>query len=81
VGTLAIVERVAELLATHVPTSDLQQAARAYERQVSEVVAADEEVVVGYVRELERRADEGDGEDQLPEIPSREALAANAACY
>jgi predicted ATP-grasp superfamily ATP-dependent carboligase len=74
-GTLAIVERVAQLLATHVPTSELQQAAIAYERQVSEVVAADDEVV-GYVRELERRADEADGEDQLPEIPSSEALAA-----
>lgn len=74
-ATLAIVERVAELLSTHVSTSDLERATLAYERQVSEAVAADEDVV-HYVRELERRADEGDAEDQLPEIPSGEALAA-----
>jgi predicted ATP-grasp superfamily ATP-dependent carboligase len=74
-ATLAIVERVAQLLSISLTTSELQQAAVEYERQVSEVVAADEDMV-RYVRELERRTDEGEGEDQLPEIPSGEALAA-----
>lgn len=74
-GTLAIVERVAELLAIDVPTAELQEAAIAYERQVSEAVAADTDMV-RYVRELERRTDEMGGDDRLPEIPSREALAA-----
>lgn len=74
-ATLAIVERVAELLSTRVSTSELQRATIAYERQVSEVVAADEDMV-RYVRELERRTDEAGGEERLPEIPSGDELAA-----
>jgi len=74
-ATLAIVERVSDLLTTRVPTGELQRATLAYERQVTEVVAADDDMV-RYVRELERRADEGDVTDSLPEIPTGEALAA-----
>jgi predicted ATP-grasp superfamily ATP-dependent carboligase len=74
-ATLAIVERVAELMEVRVPTGDLQRASAQYERQVSEVVAADDDMV-GYVRELERRADEGRSLDSLPDIPSGDALAA-----
>jgi hypothetical protein len=54
----------------------LRQAAEAYERQVSEVVAADDEIAQ-YVRELERQADESpDLAEHLDELPSGDALAA-----
>jgi predicted ATP-grasp superfamily ATP-dependent carboligase len=71
-ATLAIVDRVCDLLMTQVPTVDLQQAAATYERQVSEVVEADDETA-GYVRELERRAEDS---DELGDLPSGDALAA-----
>ena len=54
-ATLAIVERVCDLLSTHVPTEELHRAAATYVTQVDEVVAADDEMA-GYVRELERHA-------------------------
>ena len=77
-ATLAIVERVCDLLATHVSTEDLQRATAAYVTQVGEVVAADDEMA-GYVSELERRADEAspsEGLGTLGELPSGDALAA-----
>jgi predicted ATP-grasp superfamily ATP-dependent carboligase len=74
-ATLAIVERVSDLLAARVPTAELQRATVAYERQVNEAVAADDDMVA-YVGELERRADESVPADSLSEIPSGEALAA-----
>lgn len=55
-ATLALVERVCELLGTHVATSDLQAEVGAYERRITEAVAADD-TTAAYVRELERRAD------------------------
>jgi proteasome assembly chaperone (PAC2) family protein len=58
-ATLALVERTAALLRVFVPTTDLEIATAAYERQVSELVAADEETS-DYVETLERRYDEGD---------------------
>jgi proteasome assembly chaperone (PAC2) family protein len=62
-AALALVERVAEVLAVPVLTTDLQIAAAAYERQVSEVVTDDEEMSE-YVERLEERyaADGEDGE-------------------
>ncbi len=74
-ATLAVVERVCELLSTHVTTTDLEIAAAAYERQVSEVVAADEDMAA-YVRQLEQRADETSAGEGLGELPSADALAA-----
>jgi predicted ATP-grasp superfamily ATP-dependent carboligase len=74
-ATLAIVRRVADLLAIPVPTAELERAAVAYERQVSEVVAGDDDMV-GYVAELERHADEDAAADPITEIPSADALAA-----
>jgi predicted ATP-grasp superfamily ATP-dependent carboligase len=73
-ATLALVERVCSLLETSVGTSPLQLASASYERDVSEVVAADDDIA-GYVHQLEERAD---GEDpvSLDDLPSREALAA-----
>lgn len=74
-ATLAVVRRVCELLATPVPTSDLEKAAATYERQVDEVVAGEDEIA-GYVRELERRADQAEEVPQLDDLPSGDALAA-----
>jgi proteasome assembly chaperone (PAC2) family protein len=56
-ASLALVERAASLLSASVVTSDLQAAAADYERQVSEVVASDDEVSA-YVRRLEQSADD-----------------------
>lgn len=74
-ATLAIVERLAGVLGARVPTTDLQIAAAAYERQVSEVVAADEDMAT-YVHQLEERVDEGETAGDLGELPSGDALAA-----
>ncbi len=58
-AALALVERVGALLETSVPTTELEIAAAAYERQVSEVVEADEEMRE-YVTGLESRTEPGD---------------------
>ncbi|HWC12259.1 MAG TPA: PAC2 family protein [Acidimicrobiales bacterium] len=70
-ATLALVRRAAALLSTPVITDDLEQRALDYERQVSEVVATDEDVAA-YVRRLEESAD---ADDPL-ELQSGDALAA-----
>jgi hypothetical protein len=75
-ATLALVERICSLLSTHVPTTELEIASAAYERQVSEVVAADDDIA-GYVSQLEGRRDDGDDlAVDLHELPSGDALAA-----
>jgi proteasome assembly chaperone (PAC2) family protein len=56
-AALALVERATTLLSSSVVTTDLQVAAADYERQVSEVVASDEDVAA-YVRRLEQSADD-----------------------
>ena len=56
-ATLAMVERVCQLLETQTSTEDLRQAVVTYEHEVDEVVAADDEIAQ-YVRELERQADD-----------------------
>ena len=84
-ATLALVTRLAELLDVDVPTVDLDVAAASYERQVNEVVAADEDASA-YVRSLEEVADteerfaddEIDDDDQIDpaDLPGGDALAA-----
>ncbi|MDQ6727864.1 MAG: PAC2 family protein, partial [Actinomycetota bacterium] len=71
-ASLALVERAAVLLSTSVTTADLEVAALDYERQVSEVVAADDDVSA-YVRRLEASADEDDVADM--ETVTGDALA------
>ena len=74
-ASLALVERATGLLSASVVTADLKVAALDYERQVSEVVAADDDVSA-YVRRLEASADEDDiadmetvtGEDLVDEL-------------
>jgi proteasome assembly chaperone (PAC2) family protein len=55
-AALALVERAAAMLQTWIPTTDLEIAAASYERQVSELVDADEETAT-YVASLEERHD------------------------
>jgi proteasome assembly chaperone (PAC2) family protein len=68
-AALALIERTAALLETWVPTTDLEIAAASYERQVSELVDADEETAT-YVAALEERHDGEPGT-----IPSAETIA------
>jgi predicted ATP-grasp superfamily ATP-dependent carboligase len=56
-ATLAIVERLGAMLDLGFVTTDLEIASAAYERQVSEVVADDEEMIE-YLARLERSYDE-----------------------
>jgi hypothetical protein len=74
-ATLAIVERVCGLIPARVATVDLQRASRTYEQQVTEAVAADDEIA-GYVADLEQRSDDTPALGDLGEIPSGDALAA-----
>ena len=71
-AALALVERAANLLGAAVPIDDLEVAASAYERQVSEVVAQDEDIsaYVGRLEELQA----GDGEEL--DWPPGDGLAA-----
>jgi len=73
-ATMALVERVCELLETRVGTSPLELASAAYEREVSEMVASDDDMA-GYVRQLEDRT-QVDDITSLADLPSGEALAA-----
>jgi proteasome assembly chaperone (PAC2) family protein len=71
-AALALCERLAGLLDTQFDLGDLKRASEAYEQQVSEAVASDEETEA-YVRQLEERRDAlGDELD----VPSGESLAA-----
>ncbi|HEX3393597.1 MAG TPA: PAC2 family protein [Acidimicrobiales bacterium] len=72
-ATLALVQRTAGLLSTRVITADLEQRAVDYERQVTEVVATDDDVSA-YVRRLEETAD-APGDDPM-QLQSGEFLAA-----
>jgi predicted ATP-grasp superfamily ATP-dependent carboligase len=68
-AALALVERAAAMLQTWVPTTDLEIASASYERQVSELVDADEETAT-YVASLEQRHDDSPGS-----IPTAESIA------
>src|SRR5256885_2056089 len=73
-AALALVRRTAGLLATQLTTTDLEILAASYERQVTEVVASDDDVSA-YVQQLEERGDEDD-ELEEADLPSGDALAA-----
>jgi len=72
----ALCDRLASLLGAEVDTAELEEAADAYVRQVSEAIATDEETA-SYVEDLERRADELDES----EIPSGDSLAAELSRF
>lgn len=68
-AALALIERTSAMLETTVATTDLEIAAAAYERQVSELVDADEETAT-YVTSLEEQ------HDRAPDVlPSAETIA------
>ena len=73
-ATLALVQKMCGVLDTRVGTSRLELASHTYEREVSEVVAADEDIA-GYVHQLERRAEGAEPEVSLEDLPSGDALA------
>lgn len=68
-AALALVERAAAMLQTWVPTTDLEIASASYERQVSELVDADEETAT-YVASLEEHHDVDPGV-----LPSADSIA------
>jgi proteasome assembly chaperone (PAC2) family protein len=72
-ASLALVQRLGDLLDTRFDTTELAQAAVVFEREVGRAVAADEDVS-RYVRQLEARVDTlGSG---LTDIPDGDELAA-----
>jgi predicted ATP-grasp superfamily ATP-dependent carboligase len=77
-AALALVERLGQLLNFSVDTTELEIATAAYERQVDEMLAGEEDVV-DYVRRLEEDAvdDDGDDDDAVDpfEMPTQEELA------
>ena len=78
-ASLALVERAVHLLSTTVDIEDLAIAAADYERQVNEVVAADDDVIA-YVRRLESSTDDDDAAADLKAV-SGDALAAELERY
>lgn len=62
-AVLALLEHTAEVLGAWVPTTDLEIAAAAYERQVTELVQEDDETS-DYVAQLEQRHDAGGDADE-----------------
>lgn len=64
-ATLALVERAATVLGLTLPTTDLQIASAAYERQIDELVASDEDTAA-YVAGLEEAHDGGDDDGEQP---------------
>jgi proteasome assembly chaperone (PAC2) family protein len=73
----ALCERLGALLGIEIDTEELGQAAKTYEEQVSQAVAADEETAA-YVEELEQRADTI---EEHADLPSGDALAAELTRY
>jgi predicted ATP-grasp superfamily ATP-dependent carboligase len=75
-AALALVEKTVELMGVSAPVDDLARATAAYEKQVSQMVADDDDVQA-YVKLLEDRADERTREELDPsQLPSGDALAA-----
>jgi hypothetical protein len=72
-ATLALVRRATGILGSALVTTDLELKASDYERQVTEVVASDEDVAA-YVRRLEETTDHERGGPL--EVQSGDALAA-----
>lgn len=75
-AALALVRRVSDLLTFPVDTTELEIAAEAYERQVDDMLAGEEDVA-DYVRRLEEDGpEEIFDDDPTFEVPSPDALAA-----
>lgn len=79
-ATLALVERTVGLLGVSLDAFDLKVATSVYERQVNEMVAADEDAVV-YVAHLEEASDDEIGDDEMLEPVSGDELAKEASQF
>jgi predicted ATP-grasp superfamily ATP-dependent carboligase len=79
-AALALVNKASNLIGEPADVSDLEQATTAYEQQVAQIVAQDEDVQA-YVRLLEERTDEGGMEIDPSKLPSADALAAEVERY
>jgi proteasome assembly chaperone (PAC2) family protein len=77
-AALALIERASELLSVAIPTLALEVASVEYERQVNEVVEADEEMV-GFLAQLEANHDEGDDDDDVEDNDESEVVDARTA--
>ena len=76
-AALALCQRLADLLGTHVEADELERAVEAYSEQVTEAVTADPDTQA-YVEQLEQRADElGPQFD----VPSGDTIAAELSRY
>ncbi len=73
-ATLALVERSLAVLGLSQPTTDLQIASAAYERQIDELVAADEDTAE-YVARLEEAADDPDAAPDLGPMEDEDPAA------
>jgi predicted ATP-grasp superfamily ATP-dependent carboligase len=77
-AALALIERASDLLNLRIPTLALEIAAAQYERQVNEVIEADD-YMIAYVQRLEEGHDSGDDlddddEDDLDPIGAEPSL-------
>ena len=77
-AALALIERASDLLNLRIPTLALEIAAAQYERQVNEVIEADDDMIA-YVQRLEEGHDSGDDlddddEDDLDPIGAEPSL-------
>ena len=70
-AALALVQRAAALLGTSVPTTELEIASTAYERQVDDMLGNDDDLV-DYVRRLEEESE--DEPDELADSPDLEPI-------
>lgn len=76
-AALALIERAAELLSVPVSTTDLEIASASYERQIDDLVSADEDTAA-YVARLEQSVDEGE-EDDDEDVDFDEGVATEPA--
>jgi predicted ATP-grasp superfamily ATP-dependent carboligase len=81
-AALALVDQATQLVGTPMDLEELRAATAAYEDEVGEIVASDEDVQA-YVRLLEDRTDQIVLEEKIddPRLPSGEALAAELERY
>lgn len=78
-AALALVEKARELIGVPAAAGELEQATRAYEDRVNDMIASDDDVRA-YVQMLEERSDDDGAEQRDPidatNLPSGDALAA-----
>ncbi len=73
-ATLALVERTAALIGLRVPTTDLEIASAAYERQIDQLVADDDDTAA-YVAGLEEAADVDEDDPDLEMLADSDPAA------